>query len=79
MLELILDIPVHREQNPALVSCFPPDDANVLATTLRAVWNEPAPFGMQITESACCAKDERRLEFAQKYQRIVLNVLKRHS
>ncbi len=76
---LLSDIPVHREQNPALGSYFPPDDAHALAAMLWAVWNEPASDEMQMIESARRATDERRLEFAQKYQKIVLNALEYHS
>lgn len=76
---LLSDIPVHREQNPALGSYFLPDDVNALADMLWAVWNEPAPDEMQIIVSARRATDERRVKFAQKYQKIVLNALKHRS
>jgi glycosyltransferase involved in cell wall biosynthesis len=76
---LLSDIAVHREQNPALGSYFLPDDVNALADMLWAVWNEPAPDEMQIIVSARRATDERRVKFAQKYQKIVLNALKHRS
>jgi glycosyltransferase involved in cell wall biosynthesis len=69
---LLSDIPVHREQNPALASYFPPDDAHALADLLWAVWNKPDANEMKTIESARRATDERRLEFAKQYQKIAL-------
>lgn len=76
---LLSDIPVHREQNPELGSYFPPDDFNALAVILWEAWNKPNSKGIETIESARRATDERRLEFAQKYQKIVLNTLDHHS
>lgn len=76
---LLSDIPVHREQNPALGRYFLPDDASALAGMLWAVWNEPVLDEPQRIESARRATDQRRFEFAQKYQQIVLNTLDHHS
>ena len=76
---ILSDIPVHREQNPPLGSYFPPDDANTLATILWAVWNESATNSILLAEVARQAADERRLEFAQKYQDIVISTLENHS
>jgi glycosyltransferase involved in cell wall biosynthesis len=76
---LLSDIPVHREQNPALGSYFPPDDADALASMLWAIWSNPASDEIQMIESARRATDERRLEFARKYQQIVLDTFKHRT
>jgi glycosyltransferase involved in cell wall biosynthesis len=76
---ILSDIPVHREQNPALGRYFLPDDAHALAGILWAVWNEHVSDEPQRIESASRATDQRRFEFAQKYQQLVLNTLDNHS
>lgn len=50
-------------------------DANALATILWEVWNKPNSNEMKIVESARRATDERRLELAKQYQRIVLKAV----
>jgi glycosyltransferase involved in cell wall biosynthesis len=75
---LLSDIPVHREQNPMQGSYFLPDDANALSALLWAVWNESVSDERLMIERARRATDERRLEFAQKYQKIMLNALEHH-
>jgi glycosyltransferase involved in cell wall biosynthesis len=72
---ILSDISVHREQNPHHAIYFSPDDAESLAASLWNIWNEPNKNEFQEMESACIATNERRLQFAKKYQQIVLNVL----
>lgn len=69
---VLSDIPVHREQKPPLAYYFLPDDANALAAILWEIWNRPVSDEAQMVECARRATDERRLEFAKKYQEIVL-------
>lgn len=76
---LLSDIPVHREQNPERGSYFPPDDVDALAAMLWTVWNQVTLEEPQMTESARNSTNQRRLEFAQKYQNIVLKTLEHHS
>lgn len=54
-------------------------DATMLALILWVAWNKPAAGEMQMIESARRGKDDRRIEFAQKYQTIVLTSLAHHS
>ena len=75
---LLSDIPVHREQNPPRAYYFPPNDANALATILWEVWNEQDSNELNFTESARRTTDERRLEFARQYQKIVLEAVERY-
>jgi glycosyltransferase involved in cell wall biosynthesis len=76
---LLSDIPVHREQNPTSASYFSPDDANALAALLWRFWSKPVPNESEMVETARRATEIRRLEFAQNYQKIVLDALERYS
>jgi glycosyltransferase involved in cell wall biosynthesis len=74
---LLSDISVHLEQSPPLASYFSPNDASALAATLWDVWNNPAQDDVQVIERARFAADERRLDFAKKYQNIVLKTIEK--
>lgn len=76
---LLSDIPVHREQNPTRGIYFLPDNANALAALLWRVWCQPDPDEKQMAETARRVTNDRRLEFGQNYQKIVLSALERHS
>jgi hypothetical protein len=72
---LLSDIPVHREQAPALGVFFNPNDAEGLA---RCMWNMQTNFD---PESDCKNRElartnlpERQLGFARTFQRILLSV-----
>jgi glycosyltransferase involved in cell wall biosynthesis len=66
---VLSDIPVHREQNPVLATFFSPEDTNALPAILWEVWNKLCSDELQRIEYARRVTDERRLEFARKYQK----------
>ncbi len=70
---LLSDIPVHREQNPARASFFPPQDARALSAILWDVWKKTESD--ENVENAQRETEERRLEFARQYQDIVFKTL----
>jgi glycosyltransferase involved in cell wall biosynthesis len=73
---LLSDIAVHREQTPDLGVYFHPLDAEGLASKLWSVLEAYDPnidAGNQ--ESAGSRLPGRRVEFAESYQRIVLNIV----
>jgi glycosyltransferase involved in cell wall biosynthesis len=72
---ILSDIPVHREQNPLLASYFQPDDPERLAAIMWSIWNSEALDNAEYCQNALCETDKRRLEFASKYQGIVLDTL----
>ncbi len=76
---ILSDILVHREQNPSYGKYFPPDDAKMLADILWSVWNEPCPDSKDRMADASRAIGQRRIEFARRYQDIVLGVARNHS
>lgn len=71
---ILSDIAVHREQNPPQANYFPPDNPELLASILWDEWNKPIQNEAEAKENAHIASNERRLEFARKYQQIVLDV-----
>ena len=76
---ILSDILVHREQNPSHGKYFLPDDAKMLADILWSVWNEPCPDAKSRMADASRAIGQRRIEFARRYQDIVLDVARNHS
>jgi glycosyltransferase involved in cell wall biosynthesis len=76
-LVLLSDIPVHREQNPALGSYFAPDDSSTLANQLWEVWNQVSSNGATAREAARILTSHRRVEFARRYERIVSETLRK--
>lgn len=72
---ILSEIPVHREQNPPLANYFMPDDASALAAILWEVWNKPDSRESKVVENAQRATIERRVEFAKRYQKLVLRTL----
>jgi glycosyltransferase involved in cell wall biosynthesis len=74
---LLSDIPVHREQNPPLAKYFLPDDATLLSTILWEVWNKPKTNDKNTCENAREINGKRRIEFAKKYQEIVIRALRK--
>lgn len=72
---VLSDIAVHREQNPSRAIYFHPDDAAALAVALWDIWIVPEEDEALELENARAATRKRRLEFAKKYQQIVMHVL----
>jgi glycosyltransferase involved in cell wall biosynthesis len=71
---VLSDIPVHREQSPALAAYFPPDDADDLA---RQIWNTQKEFDPDVDsnnrEQARLSLPARQIQFARTFQRIMLS------
>jgi glycosyltransferase involved in cell wall biosynthesis len=76
---VLSDIPVHREQAPMYATYFPPNDAKALADILWTVWREPAPDVEERRTQARGETGTRRIEFAQRYQDIVLGMVRPQS
>jgi hypothetical protein len=76
---ILSDIPVHREQAPMYATYFMPNDAKALADILWAAWREPAPDVEERRTQARRATGTRRIEFAQRYQDIVLGLVRPQS
>jgi glycosyltransferase involved in cell wall biosynthesis len=76
---ILSDIPVHREQAPMYATYFPPNDAKALADILWTAWREPAPDVEERRTQARRATRIRRIEFAQRYQDIVLGLVRSRS
>jgi glycosyltransferase involved in cell wall biosynthesis len=75
---ILSDIPVHREQAPARGIYVPPDDPEAMATALRttlAAWS-PEEDAAALAEAAA-SLPARRLDFGERYQRIVVDTVKR--
>jgi glycosyltransferase involved in cell wall biosynthesis len=73
---ILSDIPVHREQAPALASYFQPDDAAELARVLIEHWNNPRDVDVQVERRrAKDALERRTLEFARGYGKVILDLL----
>jgi glycosyltransferase involved in cell wall biosynthesis len=77
---LVSDLAVHREQAPARASYFGIDDADALATQLRAAWRDydPAEDARAAAEAAA-ALPARTRAFAEHYASIVLDAARRSS
>jgi glycosyltransferase involved in cell wall biosynthesis len=73
---VLSDIPVHREQNPASANYFHPDNAAALAALLWEVWNKPILDQAPTIELARRVTCERRVVFAENYQRLVVETLR---
>ena len=73
---LLSDIPVHREQNPDKGLFFPPDDpqrlADLLLTFLEEYQHEAKQEG---SETNIENLEKQKREFAQNYEKIVLDTL----
>lgn len=76
---LLSDIPVHREQSPVRATFFSPENAKQLATILWQARNNLCVDEVERVEEARRMTAKRRLEFAEKYQEFVFNVLENHS
>jgi glycosyltransferase involved in cell wall biosynthesis len=76
---IVSDIPVHREQAPMYATYFVPNDAKALAEILWTAWGEPAPDVEARRTQARRAAGTRRIEFAQRYQDIVLGLVRSQS
>jgi len=73
---ILSDIPVHREQNPARGMYFQPDDVkHLMDCLLWVVSNYNQGEEDKHAQSAYSSWKNSRLEFAQKYQAIVLEAL----
>lgn len=69
---VLSDIPVHREQAPDRGVFFPPEDPELLADALAAVYNEfDAALDARCQEEARARFPERLREFGLTYARIV--------
>ena len=70
---LLSDIAVHREQAPELADYFAPDDPLALADLFRRLAAANPEDDPRAREKARQTTERRRLEFAQRFQEIVLD------
>jgi glycosyltransferase involved in cell wall biosynthesis len=75
---LLSDISVHREQNPDIGQFFPPDDpqrlADLLLTSLEDYQHDAK---QEVSETIIENLEKQKREFAQNYEKIVLDTLTR--
>lgn len=73
---VLSDIPVHREQAPERAAFFSPSSAQELAAMMSAVWDHwDAVVDARFVAAAASRLAERRLNFARRYEDIVLATL----
>lgn len=73
---ILSDIPVHREQAPALATYFQPDDIAELGRILVEHWNRPIDVAVEAERGrASKALERRTLEFASGYAKMILDLL----
>ena len=77
---IISDISVHREQAPERGTYFPPDDAPALAELLWTTWTSySAESDLRMRERAQRSFPDRQIEFALRYQEIILKTLESNT
>jgi glycosyltransferase involved in cell wall biosynthesis len=73
---ILSDIPVHREQAPALATYFRPGDVAELTRVLIEHWNVPTDVDVQMERRRAKEALERRtLEFARGYTKLILDLI----
>jgi glycosyltransferase involved in cell wall biosynthesis len=75
---VLSDIAVHREQNPARATFFPPRDAAALADAMWSVWEQAHELPAQ-SDGARERHDERRIRFSRRYQSIAERAASRRT
>lgn len=74
---ILSDIDVHKEQNPPGGIFFNPKDPNDLAEKMWSLWtNRAVDAEQKLMEQAIKDLPLRRLEFAKKYEDIVLSIVR---
>jgi glycosyltransferase involved in cell wall biosynthesis len=72
---VVSDIAVHREQNPPQARFFPPDNSELLANILWGEWHKLSHHENDSIEKTYVGTNKRRMVFAQRYQKMVLNLI----
>ncbi|WP_260703349.1 glycosyltransferase family 4 protein [Edaphobacter flagellatus] len=74
---VLSDIPVHREQAPQRCFFFPPDDPDALADQILAALNQFDQRHEALMQEAASAQfSARQKAYGERYEQIVLDVLK---
>ena len=75
---VLSDIPVHREQNPEKGEYFPPNDADLLAEKLNAIWSDKSDTTgtqhKQLNIQGISDRNKGVYAFAKQYQKIIFNL-----
>jgi hypothetical protein len=72
---ILSNIAVHIEQAPQNAEYFDPADAAGLAAILSKYWAAPPPYDAGALAAKLKAHEARTIEFAEKYQNIVLSLV----